>query len=148
MFVEIVSAEKEIFSGKATMLFAPAIEGEIGVAPGHTPMVSLLGPGEVRVQTDDKESSFYVQDKYERDEMVINFGLRYDSFDANTSFPSQRRNPINSSTYYLQNSLGNDSLNSEGNLVLNMNNGTERKIHGVKGAQGKVKTVHGNVLRG
>ena len=36
MFVEIVSAEKEIFSGKATMLFAPAIEGEIGVAPGHT----------------------------------------------------------------------------------------------------------------
>lgn len=60
MFVEIVSAEKEIFSGKATMLFAPAIEGEIGVAPGHTPMVSLLGPGEVRVQTDDEESSFYV----------------------------------------------------------------------------------------
>lgn len=60
MFVEIVSAEKEIFSGKATMLFAPAIEGEIGVAPGHTPMVSLLGPGEVRVQTSDEESSFYV----------------------------------------------------------------------------------------
>lgn len=60
MFVEIVSAETEIFSGKATMLFAPAIEGEIGVAPGHTPMVSLLGPGEVRVQTGDEESSFYV----------------------------------------------------------------------------------------
>lgn len=60
MYIEIVSAEKEIFSGKATMLFAPAIEGEIGVAPGHTPMVSLLGPGEVRVQTGDEESSFYV----------------------------------------------------------------------------------------
>ncbi len=60
MLVEIVSAEKEIFSGKATMLFAPAIEGEIGVAPGHTPMVSLLGPGEVRVQTGDEENSFYV----------------------------------------------------------------------------------------
>ena len=36
MIVEIVSAEKEIFSGKATMLFAPAVEGEIGAAPGHT----------------------------------------------------------------------------------------------------------------
>tara|TARA_B100000900_G_scaffold150702_1_gene128030 strand:- start:116 stop:526 length:411 start_codon:yes stop_codon:yes gene_type:complete len=60
MLVEIVSAEKEIFSGKATMLFAPAIEGEIGVAPGHTPMVSLLGPGEIRVQTGDEENSFYV----------------------------------------------------------------------------------------
>ena len=60
MIVEIVSAEKEIFSGKATMLFAPAVEGEIGVAPGHTPMVSLLGPGEVRVQTDGEEKSYYV----------------------------------------------------------------------------------------
>ena len=60
MLVEIVSAEKEIYSGKATMLFAPAIQGEIGVAPGHTPMVSLLGPGEVRVQVNDEESSFYV----------------------------------------------------------------------------------------
>ena len=52
--------------------------------------------------------------------MVINFGLRYDSFDANTSFPSQRRNPINSSTYYLQNSLGDDSLDSEGNLIIDL----------------------------
>ncbi len=60
MIVEIVSAEEEIFSGKVTMLFAPAVEGEIGVAPGHTPMVSLLGPGEVRVQTDVEEKSYYV----------------------------------------------------------------------------------------
>ena len=50
--------------------------------------------------------------------MVINFGLRYDSFDANTTYPSQRRNPINSSTYYLQNSSGNDSLDSQGNLII------------------------------
>ena len=60
MLVEIVSAEKEIHTGRATMLFAPAIQGEIGVPPGHTPMVSLLGPGEVRVQFDDQENSFFV----------------------------------------------------------------------------------------
>ena len=47
MKVEIVSAEKEIFSGVAEMVYAPATEGEIGVAPGHAPLLSLLGPGEV-----------------------------------------------------------------------------------------------------
>ena len=65
-----------------------------------------------------KEGSFYLQDKYERDEMVINFGLRYDYFDANTSYPSQRRNPINASTYFLQTESGEDSLDNNGNLMI------------------------------
>ena len=34
---------------------------------------------------------------------MINVGLRYDAFDANTTYPSQRRNPVNASTYYLKN---------------------------------------------
>ena len=65
-----------------------------------------------------KQGSFYLQDKYERDEMVINFGLRYDYFDANTSYPSQRRNPINASTYFLQTDSGQDSLDNNGNLMI------------------------------
>ena len=61
MKVEIVSAEKEIFSGIAEMVFAPAAEGEIGVSPGHAPLLTLLGPGEVRVKiSEDEETSFYV----------------------------------------------------------------------------------------
>ena len=66
-----------------------------------------------------KETSIYIQDKFERDEIVINFGLRYDQFDANTTYPSQRRNPTNSSTYYLQKSDGTDSLDANGNLIIN-----------------------------
>jgi len=66
-----------------------------------------------------KETSVYIQDKFERDEIVINFGLRYDQFDANTTYPSQRRNPTNSSTYYLQKSDGTDSLDANGNLIIN-----------------------------
>ena len=59
--VDIVSAESEIFSGLATMVFAPAEMGEVGIAPRHTPMLTRLKPGEVRVQTDDgKEQTFYV----------------------------------------------------------------------------------------
>lgn len=65
-----------------------------------------------------KEMSFYIQDKFEKDEIVINYGLRYDAFDANTTYPSQRRNPINSSTYYLKNSVGTDSLDANGNLII------------------------------
>ena len=59
--VDIVSAEAAISSGSATMVFAPAEMGEVGIAPRHTPMLTRLKPGEVRVQTDDgKEQSFYV----------------------------------------------------------------------------------------
>lgn len=59
--VDIVSAEAAIFSGSATMVFAPAEMGEVGIAPRHTPMLTRLKPGEVRVQTDDgKEQTFYV----------------------------------------------------------------------------------------
>ncbi|SVB99184.1 uncharacterized protein METZ01_LOCUS252038, partial [marine metagenome] len=65
-----------------------------------------------------KEKSFYIQDKFEKDEIVINIGVRYDAFDANTSYPSQRRNPVNASTYYLKNIDGLDSLDLGGNLVI------------------------------
>jgi F-type H+-transporting ATPase subunit epsilon len=59
--VDIVSAEKEIFSGLAEMVFAPAILGEVGIAPRHAPLVTRLKPGEVRVQLPGgEEESFYV----------------------------------------------------------------------------------------
>jgi F-type H+-transporting ATPase subunit epsilon len=59
--VDIVSAEGEIFSGAAKMVFLPAAEGEIGVAPRHAPLLTLLKAGEVRVQpVEGPEQSFYV----------------------------------------------------------------------------------------
>jgi len=59
--VDIVSAEKEIFSGLAEMLFAPAEQGDVGIAPRHAPLLTRLRAGEVRVKISDKEmQSFYV----------------------------------------------------------------------------------------
>ena len=59
--VDIVSAEGEIHSGTASMVFAPAKMGEVGIAPRHAPMLTPLRPGEVRVQDEDgKEVSFYI----------------------------------------------------------------------------------------
>lgn len=59
--VDIVSAEKEIFSGLAEMVFAPAELGEVGITPRHAPMITRLKPGEVRVKTGEKENyPFYI----------------------------------------------------------------------------------------
>jgi len=61
MHVDIVSAEKSIFSGTVTMLFAPAEMGEVGIAPRHAPLLTWLKPGEVRVQTlEGEERSYFV----------------------------------------------------------------------------------------
>ena len=59
--VDIVSAEGEIHSGAAEMVYAPAIMGELGIAPRHTPLVTRLKPGEIRVDTGTGEMKhFYV----------------------------------------------------------------------------------------
>ena len=57
--VDIVSAEGEIFSGEAAMVFAPAAMGDIGIAPRHAPLLTTLRPGEVRVQTPGGEEQFF-----------------------------------------------------------------------------------------
>ena len=57
--VDIVSAEGEIFSGPAKMVFVPASQGEIGIAPRHAPLLTMLKSGEVRVQTPDGQEQFF-----------------------------------------------------------------------------------------
>jgi len=58
--VDIVSAEREIFSGEADMVFAPGEQGELGIAPRHAPLLTRLKPGTVRVQHGGEEQVFYV----------------------------------------------------------------------------------------
>ena len=58
--VDIVSAEGELFSGQGEMVYVPAIMGEIGIAPRHTPFVSQIKPGDIRVTNGDKVEHFYV----------------------------------------------------------------------------------------
>lgn len=59
--VDIVSAEQEIWSGFARMVFAPGEMGELGILPRHSALLTRLKPGEVRVVgTDDSEHSFFI----------------------------------------------------------------------------------------
>ena len=60
LHVDIVSAEKEIYSGTAEMVFAPLTTGEVGVLPRHAPLIARMKPGEVRVRTSTEELQFYV----------------------------------------------------------------------------------------
>ncbi|PWJ56295.1 ATP synthase F1 subcomplex epsilon subunit [Quadrisphaera granulorum] len=47
--VQVVSAEREVWTGEATMVLARTLEGEIGILTGHEPMLAVLAAGEVRV---------------------------------------------------------------------------------------------------
>ncbi len=57
--LDIVSAEKEIFSGIVEMVVATGELGEVGVIPGHAPLLTLLKPGEVRVTLPGGEQEVY-----------------------------------------------------------------------------------------
>ncbi len=59
--IDIVSAEKEIFSGLAEMVVVTGALGEIGIAPGHAPLLTTLKPGQVRViKQHHEEEIFYI----------------------------------------------------------------------------------------
>lgn len=56
---DIVSAEKEIFSGRVTMLIATGSIGELGIMPGHAPLLTGIRPGPVRLQMDGGEEEVF-----------------------------------------------------------------------------------------
>lgn len=58
--VEIVSVEEEIFSGEAGQVIATGTLGELGIMPGHMPLLTFLKPGHVRLLNNGKEDVFYI----------------------------------------------------------------------------------------
>ena len=94
--VDIVSAEGEIHSGPASMVFAPAKMGEVGIAPRHAPLLTALSPGEVRVQdADGKEESIYItggllEVQPRRVIILADTALRGDQLDEAAALSSQQ----------------------------------------------------------
>ncbi|HEX5805611.1 MAG TPA: F0F1 ATP synthase subunit epsilon [Macromonas sp.] len=56
--VEVVSAEESIFSGQAKFVALPGEAGELGILPGHVPLITRIKPGAVRIQKADGEEEF------------------------------------------------------------------------------------------
>jgi F-type H+-transporting ATPase subunit epsilon len=60
MRVDVVSAEEEIFSGEAEFVALPGESGELGILPGHTPLITRIRPGAVRVKVNGEADDVFV----------------------------------------------------------------------------------------
>src|SRR5258707_14102166 len=60
MHVEVVTAERELYSGEADMVIAPGSEGELGILPRHAALLTTLKVGEMRVRLGAAEEPFFV----------------------------------------------------------------------------------------
>lgn len=58
--VEITSAEEQLFSGEANFVLARTVEGEIGILPGHAPLLAQLVESEVKLRASQGDRSFRV----------------------------------------------------------------------------------------
>jgi F-type H+-transporting ATPase subunit epsilon len=60
ILLEIVTPERLAYSDEVDMVLVPGIEGEMGILPHHTPLVSLLGVGELKIRKGNDEESFAI----------------------------------------------------------------------------------------
>jgi F-type H+-transporting ATPase subunit epsilon len=58
--LEIVTAERVVYSADVDVVVAPGIEGQLGILPQHAPLMTMLQPGELRVRQDSEEQSIFV----------------------------------------------------------------------------------------
>ncbi|WP_372879813.1 F0F1 ATP synthase subunit epsilon [Spongiibacter marinus] len=94
---DIVSAEEEIFSGRAKLIVANGIQGDLGVTYGHAPLLTTLEPGPVRLVLDNgEEQVYYVSGGYlEVQPNVVSIladtALRADDLDEAAALEAQKQ---------------------------------------------------------
>lgn len=97
MQVEVVSAEHEIYSGSASMLIATAAAGELGIYPQHTPLLTNLKPGDVRIITEaGEEQVIYVSGGIlevtpKKVTVLSDTAIRADDIDEAAALEAQRK---------------------------------------------------------
>ncbi|NND83041.1 MAG: F0F1 ATP synthase subunit epsilon [Gammaproteobacteria bacterium] len=95
--VEVVSAEHEIFSGKAAVVIASAEAGELGIYPQHAPLLTNLRPGDVRIQDEDgSEQVIYVSGGIlevtpKKVTVLSDTAIRADDLDEAAALEAQRK---------------------------------------------------------
>lgn len=58
--LEIITAERQVYSDEVNTVVAPGIEGELGILPHHAPLITILKPGEILVRKDGQETYLFV----------------------------------------------------------------------------------------
>jgi F-type H+-transporting ATPase subunit epsilon len=85
--VDVVSTERSIFSGEARFVEVPGMAGELGVLPGHTPLLTGIRPGTVRIEAADGTETFlyiaggFVEIQPDRVTILADTAMRADSLD-------------------------------------------------------------------
>ena len=72
--VELVAADRKVWEGEAEMVVARTVDGELGILPGHTPLLGVLVEGEVRILTGGGTSTATVDSGFlsvDRDKVII-----------------------------------------------------------------------------
>ena len=59
--VSVISPERTLFDGTVDSVVAPAFDGEVGILPGHAPMMTLLGKGSLRLGANGSAGKFTVE---------------------------------------------------------------------------------------
>ena len=72
--VELVAADRKVWEGEASMVQARTVDGELGLLPGHTPLLGVLVEGEIRISTASGTSAATVDSGFlsvDRDKVII-----------------------------------------------------------------------------
>ena len=97
VFCSIVSAEEEIFSGQVEMVVATGTIGELGIMPGHTPLLTGVRPGPVRLVLEGGEeeiyfaSGGYLEVQPTSIQILADTALRADDLDEAAALEAQKR---------------------------------------------------------
>lgn len=72
--VELVAADRKVWEGEAEMVVARTVDGELGILPGHTPLLGVLVEGEVRISTEQGTHTATIDGGFlsvDRDQVII-----------------------------------------------------------------------------
>lgn len=94
--VEVVAAEKIVFSGDADMVVAPGVEGVLGILPKHAPLLTMLNPGAVRIKQGDGEivmavSGGFLEVNHDRVDILADSAERAEEIDIARAEEARRR---------------------------------------------------------
>ena len=97
IYVDVVSAEKSIFSGEAKFVALPGESGELGILHGHTPLITRIRPGSVRIEKADGDEEFvfvaggYLEVQPDRVTVLADTAIRGHVLDEAKALEAKRR---------------------------------------------------------
>ena len=97
IYVDVVSAEKSIFSGEAKFVALPGESGELGILHGHTPLITRIRPGSVRIQKANGDEEFvfvaggYLEVQPDRVTVLADTAIRGHDLDEEKALEAKKR---------------------------------------------------------